>query len=77
MAFVSRLYTWYNVGANGSTVCSRLRKPELVTLGGVYMKKVFTVLMVVSILGAMIGCSKPAEETTPPATPPATTTTTG
>jgi hypothetical protein len=41
------------------------------------MKKVFTVLMVVSILGAMIGCSKPVEETTPPANPPATTTTTG
>jgi len=37
------------------------------------MKKLFTILMVVSILGAMIGCSKPAEE--PAATPaPAATT---
>lgn len=28
------------------------------------MKKIFTILMVVSVLGAMIGCSKPAEEGT-------------
>jgi hypothetical protein len=38
------------------------------------MKKLFTILMVVSILGAMIGCSKPAEETAAPAPAPATTT---
>lgn len=34
------------------------------------MKKIFAILMVVSVLGAMIGCSK-AEET--PAETPATT----
>jgi hypothetical protein len=32
------------------------------------MKKIFAILMVVSVLGAMIGCSKPAEETAAPAT---------
>ncbi len=34
------------------------------------MKKIFAILMAVSVLGAMIGCSKPAEEAAP-ATPPA------
>ena len=30
----------------------------------VYMKKIFAILMVVSVLGAFLaGCSKPAEET--------------
>lgn len=38
------------------------------------MKKLFTILMVVSILGAMIGCSKPAEEPAPAAPAPAATT---
>jgi len=36
------------------------------------MKKIFAILMVVSILG-VIGCSKPAEETTTPAATAGTT----
>jgi hypothetical protein len=36
------------------------------------MKKLFTILMVVSVLGMMIGCSKPAEETPDAGTAPAT-----
>lgn len=50
--------------------------------GGVYMKKILTILMVVSVLGFVVGCSQPADDTSKPAdtktgtdagtTPPAT-----
>jgi hypothetical protein len=40
------------------------RSTEPRTLGGVSMKKVFTILMVVSVLGMLIGCA-PKEEAAP------------
>lgn len=41
------------------------------------MKKIFAILMVVSVLGAMIGCSKAEEGADAPATTATTATTAG